>query len=317
MSLTDGQVRRIGIATILGMPGPRDPPGRLGLVQAARLGELERRTVSPEEADPADRRGGGPVRLHRALRAEDADDGRPRAQGRPLLGHPAEKIDRVETRRAGARSWSSSGSIGASWRMVRAPEVSRRRPSPSRGVVSDLAALRRSGGDGAEARPADYGLEKPVADGDRSSGRIPTTPSPARRGRSSSEPTFPAPTSSRRGSPVRRRSSSCPSSVLAGLKKNVDDFLSKDVFGGSAVRGDPHRDPARTRPPRPRCARTARGGWPSPSPTSRTRRRPTGSAGQLTALRAREFVRGGVDLAAQGAQSVALPRQPSRIPRAP
>lgn len=209
---------------------------------------------------------------------------------------PAEKIDRLEISR-GEEKVEFRRANGASWRMVR-PQKYPAETFAVSGVVTDLAALRRSGGDGAEARPADFGLEKPVAvavfewaDPDDPKSRktrtvefgsgVPGTDIVSARLAGTEKILF------------------VPNSVLTGLQKNVDEFLSKDVFGGSAS------DVSRIEILRGRGRLVLirkNGAWRLTEPVADLADTPEADrlAGQLTALRAREFVRGGVDLTAQG-----------------
>ena len=209
---------------------------------------------------------------------------------------PAEKIDRLVLSR-GPEKLEFQRANATAWKMVHPLKYPAETFAVS-GVVTDLAALRRSGGEGAEARPADYGLDKPVAvavfewpEGDDPKARktrtvefgseVPGTDVVSARLAGTEKVLF------------------VPASVLTGLKKNVDEFLSKDVFGGSAsevsriemLRG------------RGRLVLVRKNGaWRLTEPLADLADTPEADrlAGQLTALRAREFVRGGVDLAAQG-----------------
>ena len=209
---------------------------------------------------------------------------------------PADKIDRLELSR-GQEKLEFQRANGTSWKMVR-PQKYPAETFAVSNVVSDLAALRRAGGEGTEARPADYGLEKPVAvavfewaDPDDPKARktrtiefgseVPGTDVVAARLAGTEKVLF------------------VPSSVLDGLTKNVDEFRSKDVFGGSASevsRIEILRGRGRL------VLQRKNGAWRLIEPVADLADTPEANrfAGQLTALRAREFVRGGVDLAAQG-----------------
>ncbi|HEY1435691.1 MAG TPA: DUF4340 domain-containing protein, partial [Thermoanaerobaculia bacterium] len=75
---------------------------------------------------------------------------------------PAERVERVELAR-GAETLEFQRAGEAAWSMVR-PEKYPADPFAVGGVVSDLAAMKRAGGeDAADAKASDYGLETPSA----------------------------------------------------------------------------------------------------------------------------------------------------------
>src|SRR4029077_1107498 len=120
----------------------------------------------------------------------------------------------------------------AAWKMVR-PEKYPADPFAVRNVVSELAELKRAGGEDAnDARPADYGLDKPAAKativwGEPSDPKsrktrtiefgaaVPGTDVVAARVEGTQKVLF------------------VPASLLASLKKNADDFESREVFDGA------------------------------------------------------------------------------------
>jgi Domain of unknown function (DUF4340) len=209
---------------------------------------------------------------------------------------PADKVDRLALTR-GPEGLEFQRVDATRWKMVKPQKY----PAESFAVsslVSDLAALKRAGGEGTDAKPADYGLEKPVA-----SATFDWTDPDDPKARKTRTVEF--------GSEVpgtdlvsarlagTQKMLFVPSAVLTGVKKNTEDFLSKDVFGEAAselnkieiLRGRGKLVLARKD-----------GAWWLAEPMSDLAdgQEADRLAGQLAALRAREFVRGGVDLAAQG-----------------
>ena len=146
---------------------------------------------------------------------------------------PADRVERIEIDRGGeSLEFQRAGEAG--WKMVK-PEKYPADAFAVGGVVSDLAGLKRAGGeDAAEAKAADYGLEKPVAKAtivwsdaaDPKSRKartvefgaaIPGTDVVAARVEGTEKVLF------------------VPAAVLASLKKSADDFESRDVFGSTAA----------------------------------------------------------------------------------
>jgi len=210
---------------------------------------------------------------------------------------PEDRIERVEVDRGGEiLEFQRAGDAG--WKMVRPEKYPADRFAVG-GVVSELAELKRAGGeDAADAKAADYGLEKPAAKativwsdpGDPKSRKtrtvefgaaVPGTDVVAARVEGSQKVLF------------------VPASVLAALKKNADDFESREVFGGSAA------DVSRIEILRGRgkLAFARRdGAWWLVDPLSDLA---DGAevdrlVGTLTGLRARDFLHGTQDLAALG-----------------
>ncbi len=122
---------------------------------------------------------------------------------------------------------------GTTWKMVR-PEKYPADAFTVGSVLTDLAAMRRAGGeDASEGKPTDYGLEKPAIAatlvwsdaGDPKTLKtrtvefgnpVPGTDVVAARVTGTQKILF------------------VPASVLTGLKKNADDFESREVFGALA-----------------------------------------------------------------------------------
>ena len=209
---------------------------------------------------------------------------------------PVDRIERLELSR-GAEKLEFQRTDASHWKMVQ-PEKYPADAAAVSGVASELAALKRSGNDPADARPADYGLEKPVAaaaftwtDADDPKARktrriefgseVPGTDIVAARLSGTQKVLF------------------VPASVLASVRKGADDFASRDVFG------DPSGEVSRVEVLRGRgrlsFVRKAGTWWltepvadlADPAETERL-------VGQLTSLRAREFVHGAIDRDAFG-----------------
>ena len=209
---------------------------------------------------------------------------------------PVDRVDRLELSR-GDEKLEFQRVDAAKWKMVKPAKYPAEAFAVS-GVVTELAALKQAGVENPDARPADYGLDKPVAaatfgwtDADD-----PKTHKSRTVEFGSDVPGTDIVAARQPGTP---RVLFVPSSLLASVKKNVDEFLSKDVFGGSAAdlaRIDILRG-------RGRLVLVRKGGtWWLAEPRADLADAAGADrlAGQLTALRAREFVRGGIDLAAQG-----------------
>ena len=169
-------------------------------------------------------------------------------------------------------------------------------------VVSELAELKRAGGDdAADARPADYGLEKPVGEGDDRLDATRPIRQSARRGRSSSASTIPgtdvvaARVEGDREGPLRAGVGCSPP-----LKKSADDFESREVFGGPTAGG--RRGSRSCAAGAGSCSRAGTASWWLAEPIADLA--DAGEVdrlvGRLTALRVNEFVHAGEDLAALG-----------------
>lgn len=144
---------------------------------------------------------------------------------------PEEQVERVELARSGETlEFHRAGQAG--WKMIRPEKYPADRFAVG-SVVSELAELRRAGGEDAnDARPVDYGLDKPAAKativwGDPADPKsrktrtiefgaaIPGTDVVAARVEGTEKVLF------------------VPAAVLASLKKNADDFESREVFEGT------------------------------------------------------------------------------------
>jgi hypothetical protein len=207
---------------------------------------------------------------------------------------PEERLDRITLTRGG-EVVEFQRADGAPWRMVK-PD-----PYPAdvfavNGLASDLAALKQAGGgSGAEASAADYGLDKSTVrasfvwtdanDPKEKKTRtiefgitIPGTDTVAARLDGSSRIFF------------------VPASVLNAVRKSVDDYRSREVFGGTSgdfVRLEILRG-------RGRLLLTRKEGfWWLAEPLADLADSAEADrlVGQLTALRARDFVHGTEDLA--------------------
>ena len=143
---------------------------------------------------------------------------------------PEDRIERLSLTR-GAEQLEFQKTAAGPWRMVKPA------PYPADAfaidaVTAELADLKRTGGDSGEAKPADYGLEKPEAKAtivwtepdapEEKKTRtlefglaIPGTDIVAARVEGSDKVLF------------------VPASTLAAVRKNADDFRSREVFGGS------------------------------------------------------------------------------------
>jgi hypothetical protein len=159
--------------------------------------------------------------------------GERRSKGDLYWDLPEERLTRLALTSHGETLEFERSGGEAPWRMVK--------PSPYpadafavNAVASELSDLKRAGGDSGDAKPADYGLEKPVAtarlvwtdpeDPKASKTRtiefgagIPGTDVTAARVEGQSKVLF------------------VPSSALASVRKPADDFRSRDVFDGSSA----------------------------------------------------------------------------------
>lgn len=209
---------------------------------------------------------------------------------------PTDKIERIEVTR-GSEKLEFQRADPSHWKMIRPQKY------PADGfavanVASELAELKRAGGDSNDARPADYGLDKPVATATfewidpadpkvrktrtlEFGAQVPGTDIVAARLAGTQKVLF------------------VPASVLSSLKKSPEEFESKEVFEG------PSAEISRLEILRGRgrlMLVRKDGAWWLAEPFADLA--DSGEAdrlvGQLTALRAREFVHGSDDLAAQG-----------------
>lgn len=209
---------------------------------------------------------------------------------------PVERVERIELVR-GADKLELQRVDASRWKMVQ-PEKYPADAFAASGVASDLAQLKRAGGDAAEAKPADYGLEKPVA-----TATLAWTDPDDPKTRKTRTVEFGAAVPGTDIVAAREAGTQrvllVPSSVLTSIQKNADEFTSKDVFGGSSpdvARVDILRGRGRLELVR------KSGAWWLAEPLAdladsiETDR----LVGRLTSLRAREFVHGNVEPASQG-----------------
>jgi hypothetical protein len=209
---------------------------------------------------------------------------------------PSDRVDRITLTR-GAEKLDFQRVDPTHWKMT-APQ---KYPAESFAVSSlagDLAAMKRSGDEASDAKPADYALDKPVA-----TATFEWTEADDPKARKTRTVEFGADVPGSDVVSARLAKSDkvlfVPSSVLTSVKKNADDFLSKDVFGEAA--SDMNRVEILRGRGRLILARK-NGTWWLSEPLSDLADSAEADrlAGELAALRAREFVREGVDLAAQG-----------------
>jgi len=144
---------------------------------------------------------------------------------------PEDQIESVRLERPGSVvEFARSGA--SSWKLVK-PDSYPADGFAASDVVSQLARLRKTGGDASEARPEDYGLQSPAAkativwkDNAKSSKRlsrtlefgieIPGTDATAARTAGGNAVIF------------------VPTSLASAVKKGPDEFKSKEVFGSSS-----------------------------------------------------------------------------------
>ena len=210
---------------------------------------------------------------------------------------PEGQVERIELTRSGETlEFQRAGEAG--WKMIK-PEKYPADPFAVGSVLSELAEFKRAGGEDAnDARPADYGLEKPAAKAtivwsepaDPKSRKtrtiefgaaIPGTDVVAARVEGTQKVLF------------------VPAAVLASLRKSADDFESREVFGGAPA------DMTRLEILRGRgrlVFARRQGAWWLVEPMSD----PADAAevdrltASLLGLRARDFIHGSQDLAAIG-----------------
>lgn len=209
---------------------------------------------------------------------------------------PEEQIGRIELTRDGEKL-EFARAAGSGWKMIR-PEKYPADDFAVNLVATNLAELKRVGEDSADARPADYGLETPVATATLTwtdpqdpkapktrtiefGKEVPGTDVVAARVAGTEKVLF------------------VPESVLADLRKKADDFQSKDVFGGTASaisRMEILRGRSRLV-----LSRKDAGWWLSePLADLADSAEADRLAGQLASLRVQEFLHGTQDLAALG-----------------
>lgn len=184
---------------------------------------------------------------------------------------------------------------GTPWRLTK-PDAYPADAFAVNSVVSELAEFKRAGGDTDGARLSDYGLEKPVARAtlvwtETDEAKIPRT--------RTIDFGLEVPGADIVAARVdgKDRVLFAPASALAAVRKPVDEFRSKDVFGGSSA------DVSRLEILRGRgrlVLSRKDGAWWLSEPLSDLADAAEADrlVGQLTALRAREFVHGTEDLSA-------------------
>src|SRR5262245_48472410 len=207
---------------------------------------------------------------------------------------PEDRVTRLTLTR-GSETLEFDRKEGAPWRMVK-PDAYPADPFAVNGVVSELAELRRSGGDTADAKVADYGLEKPVAKATLAWTDAEDAKAPRTR---TIEFGLEVPGTDIAAARVEGQDTVLfvPTTALAAVRKPVDEFRSKEIFGGSPsqvsrveiLRG------------RGRLVLSRKDGawWLSEPVTDLADATEAEKmVSELTALRAREFVHGPGDLAA-------------------
>ena len=159
LSLTDAQVNRLAWAAVAGLPAwPSCSASGSGTGAATDPAAMTPKKLLVLSAVVV-----AALRVHPPLRAQDADDRGAAAQGRALLGPPA-GAGREARAVAGRRRPSSSSERATRLADGQARDVSR--PTRSRSGASSRSSprLRRAGGeDRPRRKPADYGLDQPVA----------------------------------------------------------------------------------------------------------------------------------------------------------
>jgi hypothetical protein len=138
----------------------------------------------------------------------------------------------------------------SSWRLVR-PDAYPADAATADDVASQLAKLRRSGGESAEARPEDYGLSSEAARTPGAASKPPAASgastrativwkdpaNPSRRLSRTLEFGVEIPGTDATAARVLGGSTVIfvPSTIAAAVRKKADDFKSKDVFGGAGA----------------------------------------------------------------------------------
>lgn len=209
---------------------------------------------------------------------------------------PEDRIEKIEFARSGETlEFQRAGTSG--WKMLK-PEKYPADGFAVGGVVAELAELRRAGGENTgEAKPADFGLEKPVA----KATIVWTDPNdPKTRKTRTIEFGIEIPGTDVVAARVEgtQKVLFVPASVLASLKKGTDDFESHEVFGpvADATRVEILRGRGRL------VLSRKDGAWWLAEPMSdlADATEVDRLVGQLAGLRAKEFLHGGQDLATLG-----------------
>src|SRR5262249_41015817 len=144
---------------------------------------------------------------------------------------PSDRVDRITLTR-GAEKLEFQRADPTHWKMT----VPEKYPAESfvvSSLATDLAAMKRSGDEATDAKPADYALDKPVA-----TATFEWTEADDPKARKTRTVEFGAEVPGTDVVSARLAKSDkvlfVPSSVLSSVKKNADEFLSKDVFGEPA-----------------------------------------------------------------------------------
>ncbi len=145
---------------------------------------------------------------------------------------PEERIQEIRLEHSGTVVELVKGE-GDSWRIVK-PEAYPADKLAVSDLTSQLADLKRAGGKSEQARPEDYGLSPPSA----KASLVWTEPKePAKKQTRSVELGVEIPGTDLTAARLAGSSAVVfvPSSVATAVRKNVNDFKSKEVFGGSAL----------------------------------------------------------------------------------
>jgi hypothetical protein len=206
---------------------------------------------------------------------------------------PEERLTRLTLTRGG-ETVEFERPEGGRWRMVK-PDSYPADPFAVNNAAGELTDLKRAAVDSEEAKPADYGLEKPVATA-RLVWTDPDDPTALKTRTIEFGVDVPGTDITAAQVQGQARVLFVPSTSLAAVRKPVDDFRSREVFDGSTsevnrvaiLRGDGRLVLARRD-----------GAWWLLEPVADLAE--AGEADrlvtQLTSLRVNEFVRGGEDLA--------------------
>ncbi len=144
---------------------------------------------------------------------------------------PQERVTRLTLTR-GDEILEFERAEGSPWRMVK-PAAYPADALAVNGVVTELAELKRAGGDTADAKLSDYGLEKPAA---RASLVWTEADSPKAAKTRTLDFGLEVPGTDIASARVEGEEKVLfiPSAVVTSVRKPVDDFRSKEVFGGSS-----------------------------------------------------------------------------------
>jgi len=208
---------------------------------------------------------------------------------------PSDRLERITLSRGGETLEFQR--VGTGWKMVK-PDPYPADAFAVNALATELAQLKRSGDDTAEGRPGDYGLDPPAVKativwseaGDPKTKKTRTI----EFGKEISGTDVA--TARIEGAP---RVLFVPSSTLAAVKKGTDDFRSREIFGnlaGEVTRLEILRGRGRL------VLNRKEGTWWLAEPIADLAEAAEADrlVGQLTALRARDFIHGGEDLAALG-----------------